>query len=47
MSFSSSSSSPTDVVAALSASWFGAGLPPETVARLAGIATMRDVAAGS
>jgi CRP-like cAMP-binding protein len=46
MSFSSPSSSSTDVVAALSSSWFGAGLPPEAVARLAGIATLREVDAG-
>ncbi|MEW6223141.1 MAG: cyclic nucleotide-binding domain-containing protein [Chloroflexota bacterium] len=36
-----------DPIAALSASWFGAGLSPEAVARLAGIAELRDVAAGT
>jgi CRP-like cAMP-binding protein len=36
-----------DAVAALSSSWFGAGLSPETVARLAGIAEIKDVAAGT
>ncbi len=35
---------PTDPVSALSASWFGAGLSPETVARLAGIAELREIA---
>ncbi len=43
MSLSSLSLPPSDPIAALSASWFGAGLSPETVARLAGIAEMRDV----
>jgi CRP-like cAMP-binding protein len=46
MSLPSPSSSATDAVAALSSSWFGAGLPPEAVARLAAIATIRDVEAG-
>jgi CRP-like cAMP-binding protein len=36
-----------DAVAALSSSWFGAGLAPETVARLAGIAQIRDVPTGT
>jgi CRP/FNR family transcriptional regulator, cyclic AMP receptor protein len=36
-----------DAVSALSASWFGAGLSPEAIARLAGIAEIRDVAAGT
>lgn len=31
-------------VAALSASWFGAGLSPEAMARLAGIAELREIA---
>ena len=35
-----------DAVAALSNSWFGAGLSPEAVARLAALATIRDVPAG-
>ena len=43
MSLSSLSLPPSDPIAALSASWFGAGLSPEAVARLAGIAEMRDV----
>ncbi len=48
MSASSSPSLPsTDPVAALSASWFGAGLSPETVARLAGIAELKDVDPGA
>jgi CRP-like cAMP-binding protein len=34
-------SSPPDAIAALSTSWFGAGLSPEAIARLAGIATIR------
>lgn len=42
----STSPSPPDLVAALGSSWFGAGLPPETVARLAAIAEIRAVAAG-
>ena len=37
----------TDPVAALSASWFGAGLSPEAVARLAGIAAVREVERGT
>jgi len=36
-----------DAVAALGASWFGTGLSPEAVARLAGIATFRDLPAGT
>src|SRR3990172_7016350 len=36
-----------DPIAALSASWFGAGLSPEAVARLAGIAELRDVPTGT
>jgi CRP/FNR family cyclic AMP-dependent transcriptional regulator len=36
-----------DAVTALSASWFGAGLSPEAIARLAGIAQIRDVAPGT
>ncbi len=43
MSLSSLSLPPSDPIAALSASWFGAGLSPEAVARLAGIAEMRDI----
>ena len=38
--------SPTDAESALSASWFGAGLSPEAVTRLAEIAELRDLAAG-
>jgi CRP/FNR family transcriptional regulator, cyclic AMP receptor protein len=47
MSLSSLSLPPSDPIAALSASWFGAGLSPEAVARLAGIAKLRDVEAGT
>ena len=36
-----------DPIAALSGSWFGAGLSPETISRLAAIAELRDVAAGT
>lgn len=36
----------SDRVAALSDSWFGLGLSAETIARLAAIATIREVAAG-
>ena len=36
-----------DQVAALSASWFGAGLSPEAVARLAGIADLRAIEPGT
>jgi CRP/FNR family cyclic AMP-dependent transcriptional regulator len=36
-----------DPVAALSASWFGTGLSPEAVARLAGIAQVRIIEAGT
>lgn len=36
-----------DPIAALSASWFGAGLSPEAVSRLAGIAAIREVPAGT
>jgi len=39
--------SAADVVTALSASWFGAGLSPEAIARLAAIAVLRDVEAGT
>lgn len=35
-----------DLVNALRSSWFGAGLPPETVARLAAIAELRAVESG-
>ncbi|MHB8892459.1 MAG: Crp/Fnr family transcriptional regulator [Candidatus Limnocylindrales bacterium] len=45
MTPTTSPSSP-DLISALGSSWFGAGLPPETVARLAGIAEMRDVESG-
>jgi CRP/FNR family cyclic AMP-dependent transcriptional regulator len=45
MTLSSSSSSP-ELITALSSSWFGAGLPPDTVSRLAAIASMRAVASG-
>jgi CRP-like cAMP-binding protein len=37
----------SDPVTALTASWFGAGLSPEAVARLAGIAALRDVEPGT
>jgi len=47
MSLSSLSLPSADPVAALSASWFGAGLSPEAVARLAGIAVLRDVEIGT
>jgi len=47
MSVSSLSLPPADPVSALSASWFGAGLSPEAVARLAGIAEVRDVEPGT
>jgi CRP/FNR family cyclic AMP-dependent transcriptional regulator len=40
-------SAPPDPISALSASWFGAGLSPEAVARLAGIAELRDVERGT
>jgi CRP/FNR family cyclic AMP-dependent transcriptional regulator len=46
MSLSSPSLPPADPIAALGTSWFGAGLSPETVARLAGIAALRDVEVG-
>lgn len=36
-----------DPVTALSASWFGAGLSPEAVARLAAIAELRDIERGA
>lgn len=42
----STSPTPPDLIAALGSSWFGAGLPPETVARLAAIAEIRAVRAG-
>jgi CRP/FNR family cyclic AMP-dependent transcriptional regulator len=35
-----------DPALALSGSWFGAGLPPEAVSRLASIGEVRDLAAG-
>jgi CRP-like cAMP-binding protein len=44
MPVSQASERPTDPVAALSTSWFGAGLSPEAMARLAGIAEVRDIA---
>jgi CRP-like cAMP-binding protein len=46
MSLTSPLSSP-DLVAALASSWFGGGLSPEAVARLASIATRREVPAGT
>jgi CRP/FNR family cyclic AMP-dependent transcriptional regulator len=46
MSLSSLSLPPSDPIAALSASWFGAGLSPEAVSRLAAIAEVKDVAVG-
>lgn len=36
-----------DPIAALSASWFGAGLSPEAIARLAGIAVVRTIDPGT
>ena len=36
-----------DLVPALASSWFGGGLPPEAVARLASIAALREVPAGT
>ncbi len=39
--------STADPIAALSASWFGAGLSPEAVARLAGIAEFREAPVGT
>jgi len=47
MSLSSLSLPSADPIAALSASWFGAGLSPEAIARLAGIAELKDVAVGT
>jgi len=47
MSLPTTAALPEDAIAALSTSWFGAGLSPEAVARLAGIAAFRDVAAGT
>lgn len=47
MSLPSSPAPIVDAVAALSSSWFGAGLSPEAVARIAGIAEIKDVAAGT
>jgi CRP-like cAMP-binding protein len=38
--------SPPDAVSALSASWFGAGLSPEAISRLAAIAELRELPAG-
>jgi CRP/FNR family transcriptional regulator, cyclic AMP receptor protein len=43
MTPSSVSQPQSDAVSALSASWFGAGLSPETVARLAAIAQLKDI----
>ena len=45
MSLQAPSPSP-ELVTALSQSWFGAGLAPETVARLAAIAELRAVEPG-
>lgn len=47
MTLATQSHVPVDPVSALSASWFGAGLSPEAVARLAGIAVMRTVEPGT
>lgn len=47
MSLSNPPVPPADLIAALSASWFGAGLSPEAVARLASIADVRELAAGA
>ena len=46
MAPSTTPSSP-DLISALGSSWFGAGLPPEAVARLAGIAELRTVESGT
>jgi CRP-like cAMP-binding protein len=43
----SSSDLPTDPVAALGTSWFGAGLSPEAVSRLAGATVLREVDPGT
>lgn len=40
------SKTPIDPIAALSGSWFGGGLSPEAIARLAAIATVREIPAG-
>ncbi len=45
MASNTSMASP-NLISVLGTSWFGAGLPPETVARLAEIAEMRTVEAG-
>jgi CRP/FNR family cyclic AMP-dependent transcriptional regulator len=37
----------SDAVAALSTSWFGTGLSPEAISRLAAIATLRDIEPGT
>jgi CRP/FNR family cyclic AMP-dependent transcriptional regulator len=47
MSLSTQSTPAADPIAALSASWFGAGLSPEAIARLAAIALLRDVPAST
>ncbi len=47
MSLSTSQPSTTDPIAALSSSWFGAGLSPDTIARLAAIAEVRELDAGT
>jgi CRP/FNR family transcriptional regulator, cyclic AMP receptor protein len=47
MSLSSLSLPSSDPIAALSASWFGAGLSPEAVARLAEIAKVKSVDVGT
>jgi CRP/FNR family cyclic AMP-dependent transcriptional regulator len=47
MSLPSASLPVVDPVSALTASWFGAGLSPEAVARLAGIADIQDVEPGT
>jgi CRP/FNR family transcriptional regulator, cyclic AMP receptor protein len=47
MPHSSLPPAPTEPVAALSGSWFGAGLSPEAVARLAALASFREVPAGT
>jgi len=46
MTMTTPTSTPADAIAALSGSWFGAGLSPEAIARLAGLAGFRDLAAG-
>jgi len=43
----SSTDLPSDAVAALSQSWFGAGLSPEAISRLASVAAIHDIDVGT